>query len=315
MRKIITLIILSASLAALRPAHAQQDPTYTQYMFNMLPINPAYAGSRDVISMTAMYRKQWLSVPGAPQTMTFSADAPIKKERIGLGINVVNDKIGVFDNTSLMAMLSYRIRFKSSTLAFGVSGGFTQFTARYSSVMDVNGNAASSYDPSFTDFSKALPNAGAGLYYSSDKFYLGVSLPHLISNQLNNYVPAQTIKDYFRSSQFRHVFVMGGYVFRLNEDLVLKPSFLFKYVYGAPTQLDLNCNLWLYDKFGLGFSYRSVDAVSAVLELQATPQIRIGYAYDWTHTKLRGYTSGSHEIMLRYEFGYNKARVISPRYF
>ncbi|MFN0049144.1 MAG: type IX secretion system membrane protein PorP/SprF [Cytophagales bacterium] len=315
LKKVLVGIMLGLGLTALKnPVQAQQDPAYTQYMFNMLPINAAYAGSRDVISLTALYRRQWINVPGAPETVTFSADAPIRKEKLGIGINISNDKIGIFNNTNLMAMLAYRIRFSRSTLSFGVQAGVTQFSANYSSVRTDEFGAAN--DGAFAqDLRKWLPNIGAGVYYSSDKFYVGVSLPKLLSNQLNEYVPAQSIGDYFKSSQFRHVFFIGGYAFKLNQDLTLKPSFIYKYVLGAPMQLDLNCNLWIYDRFGIGASYRSLTDVSILLELQATNQIRIGYAYDWSHTQLRNYTSGSHEIMLRYEFGYNKSKVISPRYF
>lgn len=316
MKKLLKLFLfVSAALALMPSAHAQQDPAYTQYMFNMLPINPAYAGSRDVISMTAMYRKQWVNIPGAPETMTFSADAPLKNERLGVGINIMNDRIGIFNNLSANAMLSYRIRFERSTLAFGVQAGFTQFMAKYGEVQTTEGGVNSDGVFSQNAPTRYLPNIGAGLYYSSNKFYFGVSLPKLLANQLNDFVPQQTIKDYFRSSQFRHVFVMGGYVFNLNQDLVLKPSFLYKVVSGAPMQLDLNCNLWIYNKFGIGASYRSFADVSLLLELQATNNIRIGYAYDWTHSRLRNYTYQSHEIMLRYEFGYTKSKVISPRYF
>lgn len=306
---LILLLLMMGS-----PLKAQQDPMYTQYMFNMLPINPAYAGSRDVISLTALYRKQWVNVPGSPQTSTISIDAPIKKEKIGLGINVFNDRIGVFDNTNFMGMVSYRIRFAKTTLAFGMQGGVTQFKANYADVQTNQDGSVS--DPAFSsNFVKYLPNVGAGVYWSSDKFYLGVSLPHMLNNKINNYVPVSASNNYFRASQFRHVFFIAGYVFRLNQDLVLKPSAIYKYVQGAPMQLDLNANLWIYDKLGFGLSYRSLDAISLLFELQATDQIRVGYSFDYSHSKIRAYTYQSHEIMLRYEFGYNRAKVISPRYF
>lgn len=296
------------------PLWAQQDPMYTQYMFNMLPINPAYAGSRDVISLTALYRSQWVNVPGAPQTSTFSIDAPIKKEKIGLGLNVFNDRIGVFDNTNFMGMVSYRIRFAKTTLAFGMQGGVTQFKANYADVQTNSDGSAT--DPAYaTNFVRFLPNVGAGVYWSSDRFYLGLSLPHMLNNKINNYVPISASNNYFRASQFRHVFLIAGYVIRLNQDLVLKPSAIYKYVQGAPMQLDLNANLWIYDKFGVGLSYRSLDAISVLFEVQATAQLRFGYSFDYSHSKIRSYTYQSHEFMLRYEFGYNRARVISPRYF
>lgn len=315
MKKLATkwVIILALTFSG-NVVIAQQDPAYTQYMFNMLPVNPAYAGSRDVISLTALYRRQWVNIPGAPQTMTFSADAPIRKEKLGIGMNITDDRIGIFTNTNFMAMLSYRIRLRSTTLAFGIQGGFTQFNARYGEVV-TSENGTSTDGVFAANLTKFLPNIGAGVYYSSDKFYIGVSLPKMLANQLNDYVPQNPNGNYFRSTQFQHVFVIGGYAFKLNDDLTLKPSFVYKYVLGSPMQLDLNCNLWLFDRFGIGASYRSLADISVLLEIQATNQIRFGYAYDYSPTRLSRYTSGSHEIMLRYEFGYNKSRVISPRYF
>jgi len=312
--KIVAVCLFMVTMSFVKTM-AQQDPMYTQYMFNMLPLNPAYAGSRDVVSMTALYRNQWVNLPGAPQTTTFSIDAPIKKEKIGIGINVFNDRIGIFNNTSINAMGSYRIRLKKSTLAFGIQAGATQMSANYGGVRTSNlGNGG---DPVFEqNFNAWLPNIGAGVYYSSDRFYVGLSLPHLLDNKISNYVKNQQVVDgYFGASQFRHVFLIGGYVFQLNRDLVLKPSLIYKFVEGAPMQLDLNCNLWIYDKFGIGASYRSIDAVSLLFEVQATQQIRFGYAFDYSHTRLRTFSYGSHEIMVRYEFGYNKSKVISPRYF
>ena len=309
------LIVLGIVLSGCFAAKAQQDAMYTQYMFNMLPLNPAYAGSRDVVSMTALYRDQWRGIQGAPQTMTFSADAPVAKEKVGLGLTIANDRIGVYNTLGVTGSFAYRIRLKKSTLAFGVSGGFSQFTGNLTNVQTNTEKSANGFDNAFGEnISRFMPNVGAGVYYSSDKFYVGFSLPHLLNNDLRPQAPNEIFKQAFRAQQFRHAFLMAGYVFKLSASVKLKPSIIWKFVTNAPTQVDVNCNVWLYDKFGIGLSYRSLDAPSILLEWQIDDNWRLGMAYDWS-TRLTAYTYGSTELMLRYEFGYNKAKVVTPRYF
>jgi len=308
-------IILAVIFNGYFTAIAQQDAIYTQYMFNMLPLNPAYAGSRDVVSMTALYRDQWRGIQGAPQTMTFSADAPVANEKVGLGLTVANDRIGVYNTFGVTGSFAYRIRLKKSTLAFGVSAGFSQFSGNLTNVQTATESPGSTgADNAFNaNISRFMPNVGAGVYYSSDKFYIGFSLPRLLNNELRPQ-SANEFNNVFRAQQFRHAFLMAGYVFKLSSSVKLKPSIIWKFVTNAPTQIDVNCNVWLYDKFGIGLSYRSLDAPSVMLEWQIDDNWRLGYAYDWS-TRLTAYTYGSSELMLRYEFGYNKAKVVTPRYF
>ncbi len=309
---LLYLLIVSSALGTFYSANAQHDPIYTQYMFNMLPVNPAYAGSRDVISMTALYRKQWINVAGAPRTLAFSADAPLKRKHIGLGVNIINDRIGVFDNTTLMAVFAYRIHLRKSILSFGMQGGITQVSALFGNVR--TNDAGTITDGAFSqNLVLVQPNIGVGVYYTSDKFYMGLSIPHILNNQLHSAVSSFNVDR--KPAYLSQFFLIAGYIFRLNQEMVLKPSTLWKYVYGAPIQFDLNCNLWIYDKVAVGLSYRSMTALSVLLELQVTNEIRIGYAYDWTFTRLKNFTYGGHEIMLRYEFGHNKVKVITPRYF
>lgn len=286
---------------------------YSQYMFNTLIINPAYAGSRDVLSATALHRRQWVNVDGAPITTTFSADAPLKNEKVGLGLTLINDRIGVSNNTGVFANYAYRIRLTNAgTLAFGLSAGISQFKANLSEVKASSENSIS--DPAFSENQvRLLPNFGAGLYYSTDKYYVGLSVPHLLNNKLANEYAKATGNELAR--QFRHFFFAFGGVVPLSTNLKLKPSTLVRYVYGAPLQLDLNCNLWLYDVLALGASYRTDKTVVGLVEIQATPQFRVGYAYDINFQKISPANSGSHEIMMRYEFAFKKKKFLTPRYF
>lgn len=283
---------------------AQQDPMFSQYMFNMLTVNPAYAGSRDVLSLTAMRRWQWVNIDGAPRTTTFSADMPIANERMGLGLIAYNDQLGVTKTNSAYLIYSYRIRMEKGTLAFGMQAGFSNYRSDLTSLRTTD----VSDDNLGSNVNKMLPNVGAGIYYNTDRFYVGISTPKLLNNKIGNDAVSNAI-------QKRHLFVMAGYVFHVSELFKLKPSVLGKYVEGAPLQLDGNLNLWFNDFIGLGASFRSGDALAAMLEIQATDQLRFGYAYDYALTKLNNYTSGTHEIMLRYELGFGKTKIITPRYF
>ncbi len=300
----ITLSFLLVTVFA-NTANAQQDAMYTQYMFNALALNPAYAGSRNVISATALYRNQWTGYNGAPETTTFTIDAPINDKKIGLGLQVFNDRLGITNTTGFVASGAYRIRMDKGTLSFGLQSGVSSFRANYQEVaLDQTG---ANTDIAFRDnVSSTLFNVGTGVYYNSDKFYVGLSAPQLIPNKL-----ASTRL----SKQEIHLFLTAGIVFNLNEDFKLKPSILVKQVQGAPIEGDLNATFWIKDVIGIGAQYRTNADVSGLFEVQATPQIRIGYAYDHSITTLQNHNDGSHEIMLRYEFGYSKSKFISPRFF
>jgi type IX secretion system PorP/SprF family membrane protein len=304
-------IFFTFLLTASMQVFAQQDALFSQYMFNMMLVNPAYTGSRDVISLNALYRKQWVSVPGAPETMTFSADSPLKNEKMGVGLTVFNDRIGIVNNTGFYANYAYRVRLSNnSTLSAGISAGLTNYRADLGSVLLTN-EVGATPDVAFgSNVNKMLPNVGLGLFYNNDKFYAGLSLPHVLNNKLDNDAGVS-------ARQYRHGFAMAGYVFDLNNDLKLKPSALLKFVSGAPIQLDLNANLWLYEKFGFGLSYRSLDAPVFMVEAQVLPQLRFGYAFDYSLAikPANGFGRSSHELMLRYEFGYDKGKVLTPRYF
>ncbi|MCW5912574.1 MAG: type IX secretion system membrane protein PorP/SprF [Cyclobacteriaceae bacterium] len=284
---------------------AQQDAMYSQYMFNYLLVNPGYAGSRDVLSMTGMYRRQWINVDGAPNTITFSGDMPLSNEKMGIGLTVFKDKLGVEANTGVYASYAYRVRLThKGTLSFGANAGFTQYSANLADVNQPNPN-----DPAFgTNVREFNPNFGFGMFYSTDKFYVSLALPHILNNKLASL-------EELRSRMKRHYFLGMGYVLGVSPNVKLKPSFLLKMVEGAPLQTDLNLNIWYLDKLGIGGSYRTGDAVVALLEFQATTGLRFGYAYDITTSELARYASGTHEIMVRYEFATLKKKIITPRHF
>ncbi len=302
-------LFFALCMAATFQVVAQQDGLFSQYMFNTMLINPAYAGSRDVLSLNALYRKQWVNVPGAPETMTFSADAPIKKEKMGLGLTLFNDKIGVTNSTGFYGNYAYRIRLtNNSTLSMGANIGLTYYTANLTNVKYADDNSS---DNAFSaNITKWMPNLGLGLFYNTDKFYIGLSMPHVLNNKLTN-DPGVTAR------QYRQAYLLAGYVFDLSNKFKLRPSALLKEVSGAPIQLDLNANIWMYDLVAFGISYRSLDAPLFMIEIQATEQLRFGYAFDYSTSIKPDNNLGrtTHEVMLRYEFGYDKSKMLTPRYF
>ncbi len=287
------------------PAQAQQRMMFTQYMFNGLAINPAYAGSQESLDLTALAREQWIGLDGAPSTQTFSAHAPLRNKRVALGLLLTHDRIGVSDQTGVYAVYAYRIKLKHGTLSAGLQMGFDSYRTGFSRVKtEADGDQHFSVD----NAQGFLPNFGTGVYYSTKRFYAGVSAPQL----LNNLYPGN---EQSRARQFRHWFASAGYVFDLNRDLKLKPNVLVKAVQGAPASIDLNANLLIKETLWVGMSYRSFDALSWLVELQASPKIRIGYAYDMTVSPLKQVNSGSHELMLNYRVSLHKSKIITPRYF
>jgi type IX secretion system PorP/SprF family membrane protein len=305
MKKLVyTILCILASDSLM----AQQDAMYSQYMFNMMAVNPAYAGSREVLSITGLSRAQWVGVEGSPVSNTLSLDMPFKSKHVGVGLQVFNDKIGVSSSSGFYASYAYRIKFEKSTLAFGLQGGMVHFTSNYAQLR-LDGSQTVIADRAFQENANVLiPSAGAGIYLSDDKYYIGASLPNLLNTQISTSAQVHVNK-------YDHLFLMGGYVFKLTRDFKLKPSLLLKAVKGAPLQLDMNVNFWMYDLVAIGASYRTGDAAVGMIEVQAAPNFRIGYAYDYSFGALRHFHSGSHELILRYEFGYTKDKILTPRYF
>ena len=304
-RWFLLICILAISITS----KAQQEPMYSQYMFNMLNINPAYAGSRGLATSTALYRNQWVGIQGAPQTASFSFDAPIKEKKIGLGVQLYDDRLGIERSTGLKASYAFRIQLRESgTLSLGIQAGVLNYRANYSEVRTFQPN-----DPSFNqNISGFLPSAAAGIYYNSDKFYVGISTPALLKTKISsdNNVDVTSV-----TQRDLHVYFTTGFVLPLSEDLMFKPSLLVKAVSGAPVQLDLNANIWIQNAIAFGFSYRTGDSYVGLVELQLSKQLRLGYAYDKTFSDLGNLNTGTHELMLRMEFGLTEKSVASPRYF
>lgn len=297
------LLLISTSL------EAQQEPMYSQYMFNMLQINPAYAGNRVVDNVTTVYRKQWISIPGSPATATLSWDKRQEGTNVGYGLQIYNDKISIENTTGLQGFYSYRLPFENSFLSFGLSGGLLYYNVALSQIKTTDGG-----DPLLQeDVQRMLPTAGFGVLYGSAKWYMGFSIPALFKTK----VYGTGVNASYSVGANNHYFLTGGYVFEMSESFELKPSFLMKAVKGAPVQFDYNVNGWINKTVGLGISYRTGDAIIGMIELQVSPEFQLGYAYDYTISNLNAFTKwGTHELMLRYEFGGPKSkRILSPRYY
>ncbi|MFB9108537.1 PorP/SprF family type IX secretion system membrane protein [Flavobacterium gyeonganense] len=302
MKKLV-LILLFCSVASF----AQQDAQFTQYMYNTININPAYAGSRGVISVFGLYRTQWVGLDGAPETSSFSVNAPVG-ENVGLGLSLINDKIGPTNENNLSADFSYSIPTSAEAkLSFGIKGSANLFN------LDPNRlKPEDQGDQQFQNLkNKFTPNIGAGVYWHTDKAYVGLSVPNFIqTNQYNDNEVA------IYKSRINY-YLIAGYVFNLDryEMVKFKPAVLTKMVEGSPLQVDASANFMFNEKFVVGVAYRWSAAVSAMAGFQITDGLYLGYAYDRETTRLVNYNSGSHEIFLRFEFLNKYSRITSPRFF
>jgi type IX secretion system PorP/SprF family membrane protein len=291
---------------------AQTEPMYSQYMYNMLGVNPAYAGNREAMSLNFFQRNQWIGIKDAPKTTSISMDQSIKEGKMGWGLQVYDDRLGVESATGFNGMLSTRVQVSEKGI---LSGGLSFGMMNYRINLNAVNNRNNSNDPSFisTDYpSKWNPSLGMGIYYNTDRFYAGLSTPSILKARLASY---ENMNTSIRKSDAFHLFANAGYVFDINEDVKLKPSTMVKMVSGAPIETDINLNVWLKDLLGFGASYRTGDSFVGMVELQATSNLRFGYAYDMPFNPLKYFTKGSHELMLRYEIGNFKTKIKSTRYF
>lgn len=299
-RLILVTLLLSGFLS-----FAQQDAQFTQYMYNTININPAYAGSRGVMSVFALHRTQWVGLDGAPVTNTASINTPLNNSNLGLGISIINDKIGPTDENTISADLSYTIPTSETfKLSFGIKATGNLFSLDASKLNPVVS------DPSIRNYNnKFTPNIGAGVYLHSDKVYVGLSVPNFIESNRYDDNEVAIFKEKI------NFYLITGYVFDLNYNVKFKPALLTKIVTGAPAQVDISGNFLFSDKFTVGVAYRWSAAVSAMVGFQVTDGLYIGYGYDLETTKLANYNAGSHEVFLRYEIFKNNNKITTPRFF
>lgn len=286
-------------------SQAQQDPQYTQYMYNMNVINPAYAGSKESLSITALYRNQWTGIEGNPRTLTFSAHSPLGKN-IGLGLSAIKDELGPVSETNVYADFSYTLQLSPKLkLALGLKAGVS-----FHKVGLTNLELQDPNDPFFfQNIDNSYPNIGAGTFLYSEDFYLGISVPNMLSSV---HLDENGIK---YGSETQHYFATAGYVFEISEDFKLKPSFMLKSAFDAPISFDVNLNALFYERFEIGASYRLDDSFSGIIGFQITPNIWAGYAYDHVNSELKVVGPSSHEIILTFDLFFRPSATITPRFF
>lgn len=284
-------------------SYSQQDAQYTQYMYNTINVNPAYAGSRGVLSVFGLHRTQWVGIDGAPVTNAFSVNSPIDNTNLGVGLSFVNDRIGPTVENTISTDVSYTIPVSETyKLSFGIKGTANLFS--------FDRDKLNIQDPLLESLSNNLsPNIGVGAYFHSVKSYLGLSVPNFFQTKRYN------DNDYEIYKERMNAYLIGGYVFDLSPNLKFKPAFLAKMVQGASLQLDVSGNFLINEKFVLGVAWRWSVAASLMAGFQVNNGLYIGYGYDLDTTKLSHYNSGSHEIFLRYEFFKHQDRIVSPRFF
>ena len=285
---------------------AQQDAQYTQYMYNTINVNPAYAGSRGVMSIFGLHRTQWVGLDGAPVTNAVSINTPLNNSNLGLGVSLVNDRIGPTSENQFSADLSYTIQTNDTyKLSFGIKATGNLFNLDASKL-----NPADPSDDYLQNIgSEFSPNFGAGVYLHSDKLYLGLSVPNFLQDTKYSDNDLAVYKERL------NYYAIGGYVFDISSGVKFKPAFMTKIVTGSPLQLDVSGNFLIQDKLTLGVAYRWDAAVSALAGFQITDGLFIGYGYDLETTKLRRYNSGTHEIFLRFELFNKYSKMVSPRFF
>lgn len=298
------ILIISSS----NKLFGQQLPLYSEYMFNSFEINPAYAGFRDAVNITTMYRKQWTGSQSAPQSTFMAIDMPVAAKRVGLGVKIVDDRDEVTKTFGAQAAYSFKIPTGDrSSVALGLQAGLLNFKSDLTKIDVIDPN-----DPSFSEnINTTKLNFGTGVFFHTEFFFAGFSSPNLFRNNLKRNQPGAGASDV---KQNTHVYFNTGYVFSLSDDIFLKPSILVRGVVGAPLSYDLNANFLIADRLTLGASYRNNTAVVGILDVRILSELHLGYAYDHSISRLNIIAKGSQEIMLRYEIPVGKISL-SPRFF
>jgi type IX secretion system PorP/SprF family membrane protein len=294
---------------AANASFAQQDPMYTQYYFNTQTINPAYVGTWETVGFMALARNQWVGWNGAPETYTFSIQAPLKNEKVALGLNIISDNVFKEKKFGVWGDYSYKLILNDvSSLRMGLKAGFTNYSNNLLSYDVIDPN-----DPQFQGDleNKFVPNFGVGLFLHNPKYYIGLSVPKMLHNEITEDNP----NNFSVQADIRHYYLEGGVIFDLGENLKFKPTFMTKAIQGAPIQLDLTANFLLAERLWLGGMFRTTDAFGFVAQWIFGNDLRLGYALDFSTGKLQNYHSGTHEIMISYELKALKNLVTAPRYF
>ncbi len=311
MKKIISQFI---TLITITLMWSQQDVQYTQYMYNMSVINPAYTTNNiGVVNIGALHRTQWVGVVGSPKSSNIFVHAPIN-EKIEIGFSLINDNLGdIVKENNLFADFAYKLDLEENgTLSFGIKAGVTFFDVNFDGFVLESGSIST--DPDFADtINQSFFNIGTGVYYNTDTYYIGLSIPNILKAK-----HLERNNGKYQGTEQAHVFLTGGYVFNINNQFKIKPAFMAKAVKGSPIALDITTNVLYNNKFELGVGYRLEDAFIGMVNFRATPELRVGYAYDYTLSNLSPFSSGSHEVFILYDFyilNINKGFDKSPRFF
>lgn len=303
MKKFAPLIVLLL-LASIK-SYGQQQPQFTQYMYNTIAVNPAYAGSRNALAINFLSRNQWTGIKDGPETQTLSIHSPLRNDKVGLGLSFLKDQLGFESFTSAYGDFSYTIKASEKVnLAFGIKAGATYYK--------IDEELLGDSDPYFNErLNRWNMNIGAGALLHTNKWYVGLSIPRIINHDKNN-------DSQYKSLDRVHYYLISGYVFNLGKNLKFKPTMQNKYTKGAPISSDLTATFLFYDKLWLGASYRINDEqrdFGFLMDIQVAKQLRVGYAYEVPSGDIKAYTSGSHEILVIYEFKFSRNKLKSPRYF
>ena len=299
---------------ALTDSYAQQDPHYTQYMYNMNVINPAYAGSKESLSFGLLYRKQWVDIEDAPTTFSLSGSAPIGRN-VGLGLSLISDEIGPVSEQNAYADFSYTLNLGGEhRLALGLKAGATFHKVGLYSDIGEN-NVPDLNDPAFSEnSSNVYPNVGTGVFYYTQKYYIAFSVPNMLKSKHLDVVNNVGGRKQFGTESL-HYFLTGGYVFDISPSVKFKPFAMLKSAFDAPLSVDVSTNFLFNEKFEIGATYRLDDSFGAMVNYAISPSLRIGYAYDHIVSDLKITTPSSHEVILLFDINFSKKVSQSPRYF
>ena len=308
-RLLLNILVLLMLTLVSNNSYGQQEPSFTQYMYNTMTINPAYAGTRDVLSANLLYRSQWIGIEGAPQTQSLTVHSPINEGRMGLGLNVINDQIGPVSETMFSGTYSYILPIdRYTSISFGLNAGAELFNIDFTEL-----NIFDEQDTSFQNNvdNKISPQVGVGAMIYNDKFYVGLSVPRLLRTE---YYETEDNSNTVATSR-AHYYFTAGYVFDINDNIRFKPSILSRYVSGSPLRVDVSANFLINEAFSIGGSYRLSSSYGLMTSYQISDAILAGISYDRDSSELRNFNDGTFEIFLRFELFKKYRKMYTPRFF